>query len=82
VKLDFDILQGIYGQYVKPYVDDNDKGLVEEIKSLGEKIKLELGLNWAYFDKDQSEYILDLYSESISLGQTYYNKSPIWKNFS
>lgn len=79
---DFDILQGIYSQYVKPYVDDNDKGLVEEIKSLGEKIKLELGLNWAYFDKDQSEYILDLYSESISLGQTYYNKSPIWKNFS
>ena len=43
---DFEMLKGIYFQYGKPYEDVDSDGLVEEIKSLGEKIKLNLGLDW------------------------------------
>ena len=68
---DFEILKNIYRDYGKPFEDDNGKGLVEEIKSLGNKIKLELGFDYPYLDSQQSKYTLDLYEETIKLTNTY-----------
>jgi hypothetical protein len=76
---DFEKLKEIYNN-TAIYFEDDEAACIEEIKKLGNIIKAELGFNWAYFDKDQSQYIIDLYAESIALGQTYYNKSPIWKS--
>jgi hypothetical protein len=69
---DFEMLKGIYFQYGKPYEDVDSDGLVEEIKSLGEKIKLNLGLDWPWLDADQSSYTLGLYTETLKMAQTYY----------
>jgi hypothetical protein len=69
---DFEILRGIWNQYGRPYEEVDGEGLVEEIKALGEKIKLNLGLDWPDFNAQQSKYILDLYDETINLGLTYY----------
>ena len=69
---DFEILRNIWNQYGKPYEDVKGQGLEEEIKSLGEKIKVQLGLDWPWLDAKQSKYTLDLYDEAINLGLTYY----------
>ena len=69
---DFEILREIWNQYGKPYEECNGEGLEEEIKSLGEKIKIQLGLEWPWLDAKQSKYTLDLYDEAINLGLTYY----------
>jgi hypothetical protein len=69
---DFEILRGIWNQYGKPYEEVNGDGLVEEIKSLGEKIKLNLGFNWPYLDPATSKYTLDLYGETVELCKTYF----------
>ena len=69
---DFEMLKGIYFQYGKPYEDVDSDGLVEEIKSLGKKIKLNLGLDWPWLDADQSSYTLGLYAETLKMAQTYY----------
>jgi len=69
---DFEILKDIYFQYAKPYEDVSGDGLVEAIKSLGEKIKLNLGLDWPWLDEDQSRYTLNLYNETLRMAQTYY----------
>ncbi len=71
---DFEILRGIWNQYGKPYEDVKGEGLVEEIQSLGEKIKNQLGLDWIWLDPKQSKYTLDLYDETINLGLTYYKQ--------
>jgi hypothetical protein len=68
---DFEMLKDIYFQYGKPFEDVKGEGLVEEITSLGEKIKLELGFNYPYLDTKQSKYTLDLYEETIKLTNTY-----------
>ena len=68
---DFEILKNIYQDYAKPYEDAKGEGLVEEIKSLGEKLKLELGFDYPYLDSQQSRYTLDLYEETIKLTNTY-----------
>jgi hypothetical protein len=68
---DFEILKNIYDNKVRCY-ETNIDGLIEEIKSLGENIKLELGMNWPYLDADQSQYTLDLYNETLNLNNTYY----------
>jgi len=68
---DFEILKNIYHDYAKPYEDSKDEGLVEEIKSLGEKLKLELGFDYPYLDSQQSKYTLNLYDETIRLTNTY-----------
>lgn len=68
---DFEMLKNIYFQYGKPFEDDNSNGLVEEIKSIGNKIKLELGFDYPYLDSQQSKYTLDLYEETIKLTNTY-----------
>jgi hypothetical protein len=69
---DFEILRSIWNQYGRPYQEVNGEGLVDEIKNLGEKIKINLGFDWPFFDKQHSRYILDLYDETINLGLTYY----------
>jgi len=68
---DFEILGGMWNQYGQPFEEAGSIGLVEEIKSLGEKIKLELGFDYPYLDNQQSKYTLDLYEETIKLTNTY-----------
>ena len=68
---DFEILTGIWNQYGQPFEEAGSIGLIEEIKSLGEKIKLELGFDYPYLDNQQSKYTLDLYEETIKLTNTY-----------
>ena len=68
---DFEILKGIWTQYGRTFEEVGGTGLVEEIKSLGEKIKLELGFDYPYLDSQQSKYTLDLYEETIKLTNTY-----------
>ena len=69
---DFEILRGIWNQYGRPFEEVGGTGLREEIKLLGEKIKLNLGLDYPYLDAAQSKFTLDLYDETINLGLTYY----------
>jgi hypothetical protein len=45
-----------------------------DIVELGEKIKVNLGLDWPDFTPQQSKYMLDLYDETINLGLTYYKQ--------
>jgi hypothetical protein len=68
---DFDILKNIYNESVLKYETD-PTGLTSEIKNLGEKINLHLGLQWPYLDSTQSKYTLDLYNETLNLNNTYY----------
>jgi hypothetical protein len=72
---DFEILRGIWTQYGRPFEEVGGAGLREEIKSLGEKLKLELGFDWPYLDEKQSKFTVDLYDETINLGLTYYRMS-------
>jgi len=76
---DFEILRDIYFQYGKPYEDVNSDGLEDEIKNLGEKIKMGLGLDWPFLDAQQSKFTLDLYNETMSLNDTYF-KMPVPTN--
>jgi hypothetical protein len=69
---DFEILRGIWNQYGRPFEEVGGTGLREEIQSLGEKLKLELGFDWPYLDAAQSKFTLVLYDETINLGLTYY----------
>lgn len=69
---DFEILRDIWNQHGQPYEEVNGDGLVDEIKSLGEKIRSDLGLDYPYLDPQQSKYTLDLYNETINLTNTYY----------
>jgi hypothetical protein len=63
---DFEILKNIYEQNIKH--EDIETDIIE----LGEKLKLELGLDWPFLDAAQSKYTLELYDETINLGLTYY----------
>jgi hypothetical protein len=68
---DFEILRTVYNNTIKDIEHDPIK-IIEMIKDFGEKIKLQLGLDWPYLDPSQSKYTLDLYNETINLGLTYY----------
>jgi hypothetical protein len=71
---DFEILRGIWNQYGRPFEEAGGTGLKEEIESLGDKIKFNLGLDWPYLDAAQSKYTLELYDETINLGLTYFRQ--------
>jgi len=71
---DFEILRGIWNQYGRPFEEVGGTGLKEEIESLGDKIKINLGLEYPYLDSVQSKYTLDLYDETINLGLTYFRQ--------
>jgi hypothetical protein len=62
---DFEILKNIYNENVK------HDSIEDDIKDLGEKIKLELGFDYPYLNSQQSKYTLDLYEETIKLTNTY-----------
>jgi len=63
---DFEILRSVYEQNV-----DHDS-IEENIKDLGDKIKLQLGLDWPWLDERLSKYTIDLYDETLNLNDTYY----------
>jgi hypothetical protein len=65
---DFEILRNMYEQNI----DHNN--IEHDIVELGEKIKVNLGLDWPDFTPQQSKYTLDLYDETINLGLTYYKQ--------
>ena len=65
---DFEILRNMYEQNI-----DHDN-IEHDIVELGEKIKVNLGLDWPDFTPQQSKYMLDLYDETINLGLTYYKQ--------
>jgi hypothetical protein len=65
---DFEILRNMYEQNI------NHDNIEHDIVELGEKIKVNLGLDWPDFTPQQSKYILDLYDETINLGLTYYKQ--------
>jgi hypothetical protein len=69
---DFEILKDIWNDYCRPYEEDNGKGLTEAVEDLGDKIKINLGLDWPYLDPKQSKYTLDLYNETMNLNDTYF----------
>ena len=68
---DFEVLRELYNQEVKKFESDND-ALVEATKDLGIKLKNQLGFNYPYMDASMSKYVLDLYEQTIELGNTYY----------
>ena len=72
---DFSIIDQIFDESVKEL---SSHDVVEMIKTYGIKLKQQLGLHWAYFDAEQSLHMIELYQEAIQLGNTYYNKEPIW----
>ena len=76
---DFEVLEEIYNDRAKCFENDI-AACQDEIKNLGKKIKIKLGLNWANFDSEQSLYLTELYNESIELGKTYYSRDNPWKN--
>jgi hypothetical protein len=65
---DFEILRNIYDENVK------HESVEHDIQDLGEKIKLNLGLDWPSLDAQQSKYTLDLYEETLELNRTYYSQ--------
>lgn len=70
---DFELLKQIYNNKVKMYEKDQSK-LIKEIKSLGNKIFEELGLEYPYLDQEVSQYSHNLYLETINLCKTYYRE--------
>jgi len=70
---DFDYLTSLYAEVVDPLHDNIDR----EIELLGEKLHMQMGLNWPYFSANESEYVVDLYEESINLGLTYFSNHNV-----
>jgi hypothetical protein len=65
---DFEILRNMYEQNI------DHANIEHDIVELGEKIKVNLGLDWPDLTPQQSKYTLDLYDETINLGLTYYKQ--------
>jgi hypothetical protein len=76
---DFEQLQLIYNEQVKPIEGQTDK-ILEQLDFYAFELKAGIGLELATFDTNQSKYITDMYAETVALGQTYYNKDPVWKS--
>lgn len=70
---DFELLRQLYDDCVKHLEQDQEK-LIVATKELGDKIKIELGLDWVYLDPAMSKYTLELYDETINLNNTYYSQ--------
>jgi hypothetical protein len=70
---DFEILRQLYDNCVI-HLEQDENNLIVSIKELGDKIKLELGLDWVYLNSAMSQYTLDLYDETINLNNTYYSQ--------
>jgi hypothetical protein len=73
---DFEMLKEEYEQHAKQF-ETNEDAMIEEIKSLGDKLKHSLGFNYPYLDPAMSKYTVDLYNESINMGTTYYSQTYV-----
>ena len=73
---DFELLKEEYETHAKKF-ENNEEGMIDEIKSLGSKLKHKLGFNYPYLDPDLSNYTVDLYNESINMGTTYYSQTYV-----
>lgn len=73
---DFELLGEEYKIHAEKFESDKD-GLINEIKRLGNEIKLHLGFDWVWLDPASSKYTLDLYEESINLGKTYFSQKYV-----
>ena len=76
---DFEQLQLIYNETASPIEGHADK-ILEQLDFYAFKLKAGIGLELATFNTSQSKYITDMYAETVALGQTYYNKDPVWKS--
>jgi len=65
---DFEILRDLYDEIVPK----TENEVEDAVKDLGQKLRLELGLDWPFMDAQLSQYSLDLYEETIALCRTYY----------
>jgi hypothetical protein len=65
---DFEVLKNIYEQNVNHDLIDQDA------QELGVMIRQQLGLDWPWFDAQQSKFTVDLYDETIELVRTYYKR--------
>ena len=68
---DFEVLRDIYNEKVLG-LENRFEEIVETVKDLGDRINLELGLDWPWLDEKTSKYTLDLYDETLNLNDTYY----------
>jgi hypothetical protein len=78
---DFECLKNIYEEQYAG-IEGNRNQILEKLESLSFEIQAGIGLQLTTFDADQSRYFTDLYAETVALGQTYYNKDPVWKSSS
>jgi len=78
---DFECIRQIYDSEYAEMEGDRNK-ILETLDSLAFEIRAGIGLDLTTFDPKQSKYITDLYAETVALGQTYYNKDPVWKSSS
>lgn len=76
---DFEQLRSIYDESFKLFEGNTEK-IIEQLDFYAFELKAGIGLELATFNAEQSKYITDMYAETISLGQTYYNKDPVWKS--
>ena len=76
---DFECLKEIYDEHYKDIENDKSK-IIEKLEWLAFEIQAGIGLQLTTFSPSQSLYFTELYAETISLGQTYYNKDPVWKS--
>jgi len=65
---DFEVLKNIYDQNVNHDLIDQDA------QEIGVMIRQQLGLDWPWFDAQQSKFTVDLYDETIELVRTYYKR--------
>jgi hypothetical protein len=62
---DFDLLKNIYEQNV------THSDIEHDIQDLGYRIKKGIGFDYPYLDSTQSQYVTELYQETINLTKTY-----------
>jgi hypothetical protein len=76
---DFEQLKLIYDESFK-VLEGNTEKIIEQLDFYAFELKAGVGLELATFNEYQSKYVTDLYAETVALGQTYYNKDPVWKS--
>jgi hypothetical protein len=76
---DFEQLKLIYDESFK-VLEGNTEKIIEQLDFYAFELKAGIGLELATFNTSQSKYITDMYAETVALGQTYYNKDPVWKS--
>lgn len=78
---DFECLRKIYDEQYASIEGDRSQ-ILEKLDYLAFEIRAGIGLQLTTFESDHSRYFTDLYAETVALGQTYYNKDPVWKSSS